>query len=111
MKGRLLRLAGAPLLWAAHFTALYALASLACSHLRPQALAPGLAILGGSAVLTAAALALAIAGVLRNRGARRDGAPGAPDTFIARTAMLLYGLAAIGMAWVALPVFLLPSCT
>jgi hypothetical protein len=109
MKHPLASLAGAPLAWLAHFVAVYGAASLVCAaQLRlpwPATAATVFLVV----LLTMAGLALAAAGLLRNRARLRQAA-GDLERFAARTNLLLYALAAVGMLWVGLPALLLPSC-
>lgn len=103
-------LAGAPLLWLAHFVAVYVAASLVCVAPRLLPLAPTVALAGLVVLLTVVALALAAAGLLRNRKRLREAQAGEPAFFLAQANLLLYGLAAVTMLWVALPGLLLPAC-
>jgi hypothetical protein len=98
------------LLWLAHFVAVYALASLACAAapFRGPAAAP--LIFWGTVLLTGGALALAAAGGLQQVRRLRSGPADDQPGFLARTGAWLYGLAALAMAWVALPALLLPGC-
>jgi hypothetical protein len=110
MRARPVPLVAPPLLWLAHFVALYALASLACAPGEASPTVRAAVIFWGSALFTAVALALALAGIVRNRRRLRAGGPDEALSFIARTGSWLYGLAALAMLWVALPALLLPGC-
>jgi 4-hydroxybenzoate polyprenyltransferase len=111
VKARLPSLAGAPLLWLAHFVAVYGLSSLLCAAGQRLPLAPGVATPWATALLTLGALLLAAAGLLRNgRRLRQRSSSGESEFFLAQANLLLYGLAAVGILWVALPGLLLPAC-
>lgn len=96
----------APMVWTAHFVAVYVLVSLVCSGAPDlQRLVPW-----GVALATAAALAYFLfAGLASYRRARAagEGASG----FLASTSVLLCGLSGVATLWVAFPAFVLPACT
>lgn len=92
-----MRLALAPAVWLVHFTAVYALATLACERL-----APG--------VVAATALALAVFFVAGLVDYRRWRARGGEGDFVARINVLLCALSALATLWVAFPAFVLPPC-
>ena len=104
-------LVAAPALWLAHFGAVYGLASLACAAAARAGFAAAPAIFWGTALLTAAAVALAGAGAVRSVRTLRRGGADEQAAFVSRTALLLYALAALAMVWVALPALLLPGCS
>lgn len=121
------RLAGmaAPMaVWAVHFTLAYSLTGLACADAWPAQEWLGVRLLIW-ALLLLTAVALAAAAWLgrrahreRQRLARAIEAAGATSRprlqrgcFAARVTVLLAWLAAIAVAFTAVPVFVLPDCT
>lgn len=107
---RLSSMIAAPIIWALHFLFCYLAVSLACAGVFPEG-AVGPAI----AAATAASLALIAYITLLNYRKWRDnrGAPGeeaAMNAFFALNSLLLCGLSAVALAWVAVPAAMLPSC-
>jgi hypothetical protein len=105
-RNHLLSLVGAPAIWAAHFLISYLLVSFACAFGFNGAHV-GL----GIATLLALAL-LGYAGLLNFRKWQRSRSDGkqALSAFFALTAMMLCGLSALSLVWVAFPAVLLPTC-
>jgi hypothetical protein len=93
------RLALAPAVWLAHFTAVYALASVACERV-PAGVA------AASALALGFYLAFGLLDYRRLRARRGDG----EQAFVARVNVLLCALAALATLWVAYPAFVLPAC-
>lgn len=89
-------LGAAPLAWAAHFLAIYALTGLACARA-----APGV-VPWGVAVATIAAGALCVALIVR--------ALRAPESFENGLAAALAAMALLAIAWEAVPALLLRPC-
>jgi hypothetical protein len=103
-------LAAAPIVWLAHFVAVYALASLACPAAARLSLSPFGLSLTVIVLLTVVGIALSGYALGANLRKWRDPATDDVAAFLARTNVLLHGLGMVGMLWVALPAFLLPSC-
>lgn len=104
----LLSLFSAPLIWTAHFVLCYGLVSLACAYGFPGARI-------GVGLLTVIALALlgAVAwfNLAKWRAVRHSKAPDAGmQAFFALNSLMLCGLSAVALVWVALPAALLPTC-
>ena len=105
-----MRLLIAPSVWLAHFTSAYVLVSLVCSagaagrELFGFALVP-LAV--GVSTIAACTLFL-VQGYIdyRRWRALEEGARG----FTSIVSVLLCGLSAVGVLWVAFPAFVLPPC-
>lgn len=93
-----MRLALAPAVWLAHFTLVYAAASVACERLVPAV-----------AAATAAALALYLGAALVD-WRRARAAPGGAELFVSRMNVALCALSALATVWVAYPAFVLPPC-
>lgn len=98
----------APLIWTGHFVLCYGLVSLACSYGFAGART-------GVGLLTAIALALLGAVAWFNlskwRAVRHSKAPEAGmQAFFALNSLMLCGLSAVALVWVALPAALLPPC-
>lgn len=101
----LISLAGAPLVWAAHFVLIYSVAGTLC-----QKLPAGDAILASQwviAVATGLALA-AIAWVAWHSAMRLGG--GVNGRFMARVTLMLAGLSALAVIFSALPAIFAASC-
>ena len=105
-----MRLAIAPAVWLAHFTAVYVLVSLVCSAEAADRELFGIAIVPlGVALATAAACALFAAvgfADYRTWRALKSG----PRAFVSLVSVLLCGLSALAALWVAYPAFALPPC-
>lgn len=101
----LLMFAG-PLIWAAHFLAVYVLAALACARnfAHVEWLGGGVTQ-WGIALLTLAAIA-AIAAIILLRG-RRDGQSA---RFVHWTTLTLGLLSVLAIVWEAMPAYLVPTC-
>jgi hypothetical protein len=107
--GDFLQLFTGPVVWFAHFVALYGAEALICT--------PGLATTGAMFLVAGVATlaALAVLGGFGIRVLRRpahdpgDSHDGA--TFLRSATLLLAVLSAIAVVWVALPTALLPVCT
>lgn len=104
----LLSLFASPLIWTAHFVLCYGLVSLACAYGFAGARI-------GVGLLTVIALALlgAVAGfhLAKRRAVRHSKAPDAGmQAFFALNSLMLCGLSAVALVWVALPAALLPTC-
>ena len=105
-----MKLAVAPGIWLAHFTLVYVLLSLVCATETAALTLSGFGIVPlGVALATVAAVGLIAAAAwsdLRRLGALQDG----PDAFVPRASLLLCGLSALAVVWVAYPAFVLPAC-
>jgi hypothetical protein len=95
----LLRLGAGPLVWFAHFSLTYGAEVVVC---RPPAPSPDTMLWFGAATT---ALALLVLGGLAITSRRRDA------TFLPGAALMLTGLAALGVIWTAVPLAILPACT
>lgn len=107
-RNHLLSLISAPLIWAAHFLLCYVLVSLACALGLPG-------VRTGIAIVTAVALALigfaAWTNLRKWVQARHTPTPDAPlAAFFALNALLLCGMSALALVWVAAPSAMLPLC-
>lgn len=101
----LISLAGAPLVWAAHFVVLYAVAGTLCQKLAaPDAI---LAAQWVTAVATVLAL-VAIGWVAWHSAARLRG--DIDGRFMARVTLMLAALSALAVIFSALPAILSASC-
>jgi len=111
-RGSIFALSGM-LVWAAHFTIIYGLTSLACARGFAETEFLGVAVIRlgiGTATLIAGLAALAVIGqALRHRRARQVGDDSLP-AFAAVMAILIAGLALVAILWEALPVLMLPPC-
>jgi hypothetical protein len=104
--GAAFRMFSGPLIWAAHFTAIYAFTALACARHFAHASWLGVdvvlwAIGIGTSAAAIAALVVFLAGV---SDGRRD------DPFVAWMSAALGALALVAIVWEALPVLLVPVC-
>lgn len=105
-RNRLLSLVSGPIIWTIHFLACYLIVSFACTFK-----------LGGAntgiAAVTAMTLGLLAYTMLANyrkwRMAHRSSA-GDISAFFALNTMLLCGLFAVALVWVAFPSTVLPTC-
>src|SRR5690606_23299254 len=111
-RDNLLSLVSAPIIWSAHFLFCYVLTALACTYGWRGTDA-------GIALATAVALALlawaAAANYSKWQRARRAGAveaaaDGGLQAFFALNSMLLCGVSAVALVWVAFPAAVLPTC-
>ena len=105
-----MRLLIAPGVWLAHFTFAYVLVSLVCSAGGAQREILGIALVPltvGMATIAACAVFVLQGWVdYRRWRAHEAGTQG----FISIVSVLLCGLSAIGVLWVAFPAFVLPPC-
>lgn len=105
-RNRLSSLVSGPIIWAIHFLACYLIVSFACTFR-----------LGGAntgiAVVTVMALGLLAYTMLANyrkwQLAHRSNT-GDLDAFFALNSMMLCGLSAVALIWVAFPSTVLPTC-
>jgi hypothetical protein len=98
---------GPPLVWAVHLVVCYATVSLDCAY--------GTEVAGWTiAIATVAALGLlgyiALTAWGDWRRARQSQGGMSLTSFLALHSLLLCGLSALTLAWVALPAMLLPAC-
>lgn len=104
----LFKLAFAPLVWSAHFVICYALVSLDC------ALSGGWSPAAIICVTVIALLMLAWSGWSNFRHWRlaslAEGTERPMQAFYALNSFLLCALSALALAWVAMPVLVLPPC-
>jgi hypothetical protein len=98
----LLRLAAGPLVWAAHFLAIYAFTALACARDLARPLVPW--AIGGMTVIAVLA-ALGIIGWTGRQTEEDDSA-----RFIAWISAAFACLALVAIVWEALPALLVPIC-
>jgi putative effector of murein hydrolase LrgA (UPF0299 family) len=94
---RALWIASGALVWAVHFTAIYAIASLACAR------SLGISVPGVIAGVTLLAVALCVFIAARSLRRRAE--------FIEALAAMVAGTALIAIVWEALPVMWLPICS
>ena len=95
----LLRVGAGPLVWFAHFSLTYGAEGVVC---RPPAPSPEAMIWIGAVTTALALLAL---GGLAFASLRRDA------TFLRDAALMLTGLAALGVIWTAAPLAILRACS
>jgi hypothetical protein len=106
--GDFLQLFTGPVVWFAHFVALYGAEALICT--------PGLAPAGtmtwvaGVATLAALAVLCGFGVRMMRRPAHDSAGSHSGATFLRRATLLLATLSAIAVVWVALPVAVLPVC-
>lgn len=95
-----------PAIWGAHFVACYLTAAIWCAKAASQELGPVRAAVGAYTLLALGALAVtAWWGWRRQRNALRR------DDFLGFTTLLLCGLAAVSVLYVALPAAFAGHCT
>jgi hypothetical protein len=99
------RLFVGPVVWAAHFFAIYASTALVCARTGPAAVTV-IALVGGATLVAAALLVWTIAASARDRGA----SPTPWQAFNRRLTMTTAGLALVAVVFETLPVLLLPPC-
>lgn len=99
------RLFAGPVVWAAHFFAIYASTALACARTGPAS-AMVIAWVGGATLVAAALLVWTIVASARDR----EISPAPWRTFNRRLTMTTAGLALIAVAFETLPVLMLPPC-
>lgn len=103
-------LLGGPLIWAAHFFAVYLLTEAACGRGTGDRFDPGL-VSGSVLVLTAAAIAggtwIALRGVL---GVRHTGGGDEIDGFFAWMTAALGLVFVVSVGFVGVPAAVLPTC-
>lgn len=106
------RLWVAPLVWAAHFLAIYAFTALACARKSATGWYGVDAVpwFVGAATLVAAALLLAMISIAV-RDLRRGASPLQPSAFTHWLSAALAGLALLAVVWETLPVLLIPLCS
>ena len=115
-RNSLLNLISAPVIWAIHFLLSYVIVSLACAGADSGTWIAGItALQAGIGALTLAAVALLVyIGIVNyDKWRRAPATPVAGDDmsrFLALASMLLCGLSAIAVIWVAFPVFMLSPC-
>lgn len=104
----ILRLFSGPLIWAAHFLAIYGFAGLACARRLQYAEWLGI----GVVTWAVGALTLAAVAAVLLPGARADYRQTPRDSagFIRWTGAALGLLSVLAIAWEALPVLLVPAC-
>lgn len=114
-RDHLLSLVNGPIIWMLHFVLCYALVSLICAwNLQRRLFGLDMSQLGVGA-LTLLALALLAAGVTTNyrkwrqtrRGSKRANSLSA---FFALVTLMLCGLSAVAVVWVAMPMLMLTNC-
>jgi hypothetical protein len=111
---RLITLVGAPVIWMAHFVICYIVVSLVCALQLTETRIVGMnpAQFG---VAVATLLALLLMGGMAVVQFRKWRDPSGPDPeltrFFAANTLLLCGLSALALVWVAFPSVLLPACT
>jgi hypothetical protein len=99
------RLFAGPVVWAAHFFAIYAATALVCARMGPAAVVVT-ALAGGATLVAAALLVWTIVASARDRGA----SPTPWQAFSRRLAMTTAGLALVAVVFETLPLLLLPPC-
>ena len=105
-----MRLLIAPGVWLAHFTFAYVMVSLVCAAGAAEREILGIAVVPlavGAATVAACALFL-VQGVIDYR--RWRSLDDRTRAFTSIVSVLLCGLSALGVLWVAFPVFVLPPC-
>jgi hypothetical protein len=120
MTDGLIRMSSSLIIWSIYFVSMYALVSLGCSYGIPHADFFGINALQWVLVAVTSVTLASTAYI----GARRwhywrhtdqtqgsASADKAVPPFLARTALLVCVVALIATMWVAIPVFLLPTCT
>ena len=115
-RNSLLSLIVSPVIWAAPFLACYVIVSLACAAAYTQPLLFGMDIVDASVTiltLGAVALMIYIAAVNHAKWRRTLHRPAPGDDmsrFFALCSVMLCGLSAVAVIWVAFPTYLLPPC-
>lgn len=115
-RNSLLSLVAAPIVWAAHFLLSYVIVSLACAAGLTESWVAGItAIQASIGALTLVAIALLVwSGIVNHdkwrRAPRSASAGDDMSRFFALASVLLCGLSAVAVIWVAFPAFILPSC-
>lgn len=115
-RNSLLSLISAPVIWAAHFLASYVIVSLACAAGYTQPVLFGMDIVDVSvAILTLISVALFIYIAVINyakwqRALHRQAPDDDMSRFFALCSVMLCGLSAVAVIWVAFPTYLLPPC-
>ena len=115
-RNSLLSLVSAPVIWAIHFLLSYIIVSLACRDGETGTWAAGLTSVEASVgALTLVAVALLVyIGIVNYekwQRARQTGLPGDDMSgFFALSSVLLCGLSAVAVIWVAFPAFMLAPC-
>jgi hypothetical protein len=110
---RLITLIGAPTIWMAHFVICYVLVSLVCTLQLTDSRILGMDLAQlGVAITTLLALLLmgGIAAVQFPRWRHPDGPDPELTRFFAANTLLLCGLSALALVWVAFPAGVLPAC-
>lgn len=110
---RLITLVGAPVIWMAHFLVCYVVVSLVCALQLTDSRLFGMntAQLG---IAIATGIALLLMGGIAAVQLRRWRHPTGPDPdltrFFSANTLLLCGLSALALLWVAFPSLVLPTC-
>jgi hypothetical protein len=106
----------APVIWGAHFLASYAIVSLACAAATTEPLLFDMNVVDVSmAILTLVAIALFIyigaVNYAKWQRALHQQAPGDDlSRFFALCSVMLCGVSAVAVIWVAFPTYMLPPC-
>lgn len=107
-RNMLIMLAG-PLIWAAHFLAIYVFTGIVCARPALQAEWLGMNVAGWGTLAATIAAFIAMAAILLRLH------PGQTDQdnrrFIRWMSLALGLLSAIAIAWESVPVFLVPACS
>lgn len=109
--GAMWRLWVAPLVWAAHFLAIYAFTALACAR-KDTAGWFGVGTVPwfvSAATLVAAAVLLLTIGIAVHDGRRSASSP-EPSPFVHWLTAAIAGLVLLAVVWETLPVLLVPAC-
>ncbi len=101
-----------PLVWAAHFLAIYAFTALACArNVAAGWFGVGIVIwFIGAATLVAAAVLLLTIGIAVRDGRRSASSP-EPSPFVHWLTAAIAGLVLLAVLWETLPVLLVPVCS
>ncbi|OGB26109.1 MAG: hypothetical protein A3I66_13595 [Burkholderiales bacterium RIFCSPLOWO2_02_FULL_57_36] len=116
-RNSLLSLVSAPIIWAVHFLLSYVIVSLVCSSGGTGAWVAGItaseASIGALTLIAVALLVyIGIVNYEKWRHARRSALTGDDmSRFFALCSVLLCGLSAIAVIWIAFPAFILSPCT
>jgi len=105
------RLCLAPLIWAAHFLAIYAFTALACARKGTGGwfdLASVPWFIGGATLLAAAILLVTIAVAIR--AGRRDTSSTGASTFVHWLTAAIAALVLLAVVWETLPLIWVPVC-
>jgi Ca2+/Na+ antiporter len=115
-RNSLLSLISAPVIWGGHFLASYVIVSLACAAAYTQPLLFGLDVVDiGVGIVTLAAVALLVYISVINhakwqRTLQREAPGDDMSRFFALCSVMLCGLSAVAVIWVAFPTYVLPPC-